>query len=135
MNDRQLRIVNRWLDICDEDLEGARSMLNSKIYSWAGVCCHQVVEKALKAYICSFSEEDPEYTHKLQKLAAQAGLIDKLSAEQREFLKSLEPLYIQARYPTYKTKIREQLSPPGVCEKIVTQTEEFLLWIKSKLSQ
>ena len=47
----------------------------------------------------------------------------------------VDPLNIEGRYPKYKRSIFAQLSPPGVCEKLFSQTEEFFSWIKNKLSK
>ncbi len=62
--------------------------------------CHQSVEKALKACHWFSFQSDPEYTHSLSRLARKAGLLPEFSKENSGFLDKLEPLNIEARYPT-----------------------------------
>ncbi|MCL2220194.1 MAG: HEPN domain-containing protein [Chitinispirillia bacterium] len=128
------RIVELWLGLCDRDLKGAQGMLQTKNYILAGYQCHQVVEKALKACIASVSEDDPPKIHNLPKLAAIAGLNGELSPDQIELINRLDPLFIEAKYSDYKTAILSQLTPE-YCKQLISKTEEFLSWIKNKLSK
>ncbi|MDR2729202.1 MAG: HEPN domain-containing protein [Chitinispirillales bacterium] len=102
-----------------------------------GFLCHLITERALKAHCCYINKENeiPAKTHDLIKLANIAGLKDELSAEQWDFIAFVNPLNIDARYPKYKIRVHKLLSTPGVCERLFSQTEEFLSWIRSKLSK
>jgi len=126
--------VELWLELCDRDLSGAHGMLQTKNYVLAGYQCHQVMEKALKAYIAFVSEDEPPYIHNLPKLAEEKGLGSELSAEQWGLISNLNPLFIEARYSSYKTMVLSKLTPE-FCKQLISQTEEFLSWIKNKLSQ
>lgn len=42
--------VEYWLDIASYDIETAQAMLKTKRFLYVGFMCHQVIEKALKAY-------------------------------------------------------------------------------------
>lgn len=55
-----------------------------------------------------------------------------MTDEQMKFITSLNPLNIEARYPKYKDKINEMLTP-DVCKKILSETEEMFEWIKQQL--
>ncbi|MCL2688856.1 MAG: HEPN domain-containing protein [Chitinispirillia bacterium] len=134
---RSFRHIGYWIDLCNDDLEVAHTLLKHKHYLYCGFFCHQITEKALKAHCCFVNNESkiPPKIHHLQELVKIAELKDELSAEQWKFIEYLNPLNIEARYPEYKERILSLLSPPGVCEQLLSQTEEFFSWIKNKLSK
>ena len=123
-----------WLDIADYDIETARAMLKTGRYLYVGFMCHQVIEKALKAVIAQNCKEGeiPPKIHHLLKLADRADLFDKMSSKQQLFIKELNPMNVEARYPEYKDKIAAGLSN-DICVEILTETEELLCWIKEQL--
>jgi len=123
-----------WLEVAEYDLETARVVLAGKRYLYVGFMCHQAVEKALKGWVCDKIVESPPYTHNLALLAQKGGLLDIMTEEQRNFIDVLDPLNIEARYPTHKEKLLKSLSQER-CLKILSQTEELISWIKQKLSQ
>jgi len=55
-----------------------------------------------------------------------------MSDEQKDFLNMLEPLNVEARYPTYKEKLFRSLDTTR-CLDILNNTEKLYLWIKSRL--
>jgi hypothetical protein len=61
-----------------------------------------------------------------------AGLFQKMSAEQQRFIKELNPMNIEARYPEYKETIAAGLTSE-VCKNLLAGTEELLCWIKEQL--
>ena len=121
-----------WLDLAQYDLETARSMRESKRYLYVGFMCHQVIEKALKACYSDRLRDIPPYTHNLSLLAQKAGLYSEMSEEQKNFLDFLEPLNIEARYPTRKDKLLALLSDEK-CKDIIHKTESQLQWVMMKL--
>jgi len=95
--------------------------------------CHQTIEKILKAtFVTKFPNETPPYTHKLIKLAELTYLYEKMSQEQKDFIDTLEPLNIEARYPSIKDDLNSILSLKR-CEFILNKTEGLYQWIKAKL--
>jgi HEPN domain-containing protein len=80
------------------------------------------------------TNEAPPKDHRLIKLAALAQIEDDLSEKQMALLDKLQPLQIEARYPSYKEKIVATLTP-NYCKVLLEETEEFLCWIKSKLEK
>jgi len=126
------RKVELWLGLCDRDMKGAHGMLQTGNYVLAGYQCHQVMEKALKAFIASVSTDDPPRIHTLQKLATLTGLNSEFSDEQKDLITRLEPLFVEARYSDYKSAILSRLTPE-YCKQLITRTEELLLWIKNRL--
>lgn len=121
-----------WLDLAKYDLETAKVMNDAKRYLYVGFMCHQVIEKALKAYYSSRFKDAPPYTHNLGLLAQKAGLYSVLSEEQKNFLDFLEPLNIEARYPTQKNKLLGLLTS-AKCADIIRKTEGELQWVMKKL--
>jgi len=93
-----------------------------------------IVEKSLKAIVAKQTEKIPPKIHDLPKLANLGGIWDTLSDAQRELIKKLIPLNIEARYPKYKDKINESLTII-FCKQILAETEEFLCWIKQQLGK
>jgi len=90
------------------------------------------VEKSIKAIIARDLPEGevPPNIHNLIKLASEASIMNTLSDEQESLLEILNPLNVDARYPSYdipSTPTKE------ICERVATEVEEFLCWIKKQL--
>lgn len=126
--------VEYWLEMSDYDYDTAIAMMQTRRYLYVGFMCHQTIEKALKAYWSSKLENTPLRIHTLSRLAAISGLINQLSEEQLTFIDALEPLNIEARYPTYKEQLIALLNA-DYCNKLLEGTKQFQLWIKKKLSE
>lgn len=118
--------------MADYDFETAKIMLSGRRFLYVGFMCHQVIEKALKAYYVSVKEETPPYTHNLTILAKKSGIYSQMTEEKIDVLDILEPLNIEARYPTQKEKLLLSLNEE-MCKKILRDTEDLFLWIKTKL--
>lgn len=121
-----------WIDLAHYDLETAKAMNRSQRYLYVGFMCHQVIEKALKAYYSRQFRDAPPYTHNLGVLAEKCGLYSAMSEEQKNFLDFLEPLNIEARYPTQKDKLLALLTGEK-CTDIIRKTESELQWVMKKL--
>ena len=130
MNDK----VTYWIEMSDYDFDTAKAMLETKRYLYVAFMCHQTIEKILKAYWSEVLEEPPLKIHHLSRLAAKSGLVNDLSEEQLNFIDELEPLNIEARYPSYKEQLLKTLTPE-YCKKLLTRTNELRQWIKIKLSK
>jgi len=123
-----------WLELCDDDMLTAKALLESKRLLHMGFFCHLMAEKALKAIIAETTDDIPPRTHDLEKLAILGGIAADLSEDQLALLDDLGPLHIEARYPRHKAKIAATLTVKG-CEQLLSKTEEFVCWIKQKLSK
>ena len=130
MDDR----VTYWIEMSDYDFDTANAMLETKRYLYVAFMCHQTIEKILKAYWSKVMKEPPLKIHHLSRLAAQSGLINELREEQLNFIDVLEPLNIEARYPSCKEQLMRVLTP-DYCRLLLSQTNELRLWIKDKLSK
>ena len=124
--------VKYWIELSEYDYETAEAMLSSKRYLYVGFMCHQTIEKILKAYFTNQIAEVPPFTHSLSYLAKKCGLIDKLSEDQLNFLDILEPLNIEARYPSHKKRLMKSLNEAR-CLDILKKTKQLQEWIKQKL--
>ena len=107
MNDK----VTYWIEMSDYDFDTARAMLETKRYLYVAFMCHQTIEKILKAYWSKVLEEPPLKIHSLSRLAEKSGLGNDMSEEQTDFIDKLEPLNIEARYPSYKERLMKNLTP------------------------
>lgn len=128
MNQRTLY----WLELADYDLDTAIAMHETKRFLYVGFMCHQVIEKMLKAYWSKCIEEPPLKIHTLSRLAEKTGLYKEMSEEQLDFIDILEPLNIEARYPSYKQRLMKSLNSEN-CKNIINKTEELKAWINNKL--
>lgn len=124
--------VTYWIEIAQYDLDTASVMLDGRRYLYVGFMCQQTIEKALKAAICSKSDEFPPHTHNLLNLAEKAGLTEKLSSVQLELLSTLNPLNIEARYPSVKETLAKTLDLK-TCKTMIEETEGLFQWIKQRL--
>jgi HEPN domain-containing protein len=126
--------VKYWIEVSEYDIETAEAMLQTKRYLYVGFMCHQSIEKILKASFVHKTNEHAPRTHNLTLLAQKSGLFDEMNEKQLELLDLLEPLNIQARYPTDKERLMRSLSSEK-CQEILTKTREMMVWIKMKLQQ
>jgi len=124
--------VKHWIDLVDDDIISAEVLAEKSRNLHAGFHCQQAVEKILKGYFIKVRDEVHPHIHNLLKLVYLAELSDKLSEEQNLFLKELNPLYIEARYDSYKKEIAATLTDERV-ECILKRTKEFVQWIKEKM--
>lgn len=115
----------------DYDLETANAMLLTGRYLYVGSCAINNRE-ILKAYWTNCLMEVPLKIHSLSRLAERTGLDKQLSEEQLDFIDKLEPLNIEARYPSYKERLMKSLTKE-YCAELLSQTKELQLWIKNKL--
>lgn len=124
--------VTYWIEMSDYDLETAGAMLITGRYLYVGFMRHQTIEKILKAYWTHCLTEVPLKIHSLSRLAEKTELDKQLSEEQLDFIDKLEPLNIEARYPSYKERLMKSLTKE-YCTKLLSQTKELQSWIKNKL--
>ncbi len=121
-----------WFDMADYDMETAKAMLMAKRYLYVGFMCHQVIEKALKGFIIiSCSSKPVPYIHNLSRLSKQSGLNVEMTEYDKDTLDILDPLNIEARYPSAKDKLVASLTQIR-CEEIIQRTEDLYQWIKLK---
>lgn len=124
--------IKYWVDLSDYDMDTAEAMLLTGRFLYVGFMCHQSIEKILKAYWTKVFNEPSIFTHSLSKLSERTGLSDKLSEEHYKIIDILEPLNIEARYPSYKSKLMSVLTKER-CQQIIDQTKALRSWIKKKL--
>ena len=124
--------VKYWIELSDYDLETADAMLKTKRYLYVGFMCHQAVEKAFKAYYTLLKSDVAPYSHSLSYLAKQGGFYELFTEEQKDFIDQIEPLNIEARYPSHKERLLKSLTE-SKCNEIVDKTKKMQKWIKEKL--
>ena len=120
-----------WLDLAKEDIDVAQILLSSGKLLYCGFITHLAVEKALKGKIES-TGETPLKIHNLIRLAETGGLLTIMTEDQKELLKTLNPLQIEARYPEYKQNIAEMLTAEK-CADMIAQAKEMVAWIGTQL--
>ncbi|WP_200127099.1 HEPN domain-containing protein [Salicibibacter cibarius] len=116
--------VKYWIDLSDYDRTTAEAMLEMKRFLYVGIICHQSIEKLLKALFVHVTQAQPPRTHNLTRLARKGKIYDDLSDHQKDFLDLLEPLNIEARYPTHKEKLLKTLDEPR-CTEILFKTRSY----------
>jgi HEPN domain-containing protein len=124
--------VKYWIELSDYDLETAEAMLLSKRYLYVGFMCHQTIEKAFKAYYTKVKSETAPYKHSLSYLARKGDFYESFTESQKEFIDQLEPLNIEARYPSHKERLLKSLTD-SKCNEIIDKTKELQQWIKERL--
>lgn len=124
--------VKYWTDLSDYDLETAEAMFSSKRYLYVAFMCHQAIEKIFKALYTKNQSETAPFSHNLTFLAGKGSFYDLFSEDQKEFIDQLEPLNIEARYPTHKERILKSLTHEK-CADLIKDTKALQQWIKMKL--
>ncbi|MGC9355903.1 MAG: HEPN domain-containing protein [Mariniphaga sp.] len=126
------RKVKYWIELSDYDLETALAMYKSKRYLYVGFMCHQTIEKAFKAYFTKLKTETAPFSHSLSYIAKKGEFYNKFSDLQKDFIDQIEPLNIEARYPSHKERLLRSLSD-SKCIEIIQETKKLQQWIKEKL--
>jgi len=124
--------VKYWSDLSEYDYDTALAMMQTGRYLYVGFMCHQTIEKILKAYFNTLSNEPAPFTHSLTNLARKSNLYDSLPDEFKDFIDILEPLNIEARYPSHKERLMKSLTKER-CQSIVENTKNLQSWIIEKL--
>ena len=125
-------IVKYWVELAEYDYDTAVAMLSTSRYLYVGFMCHQVIEKMLKAYWSNVREDPPIKIHSLSRLAEKCGIYQEMDEAILDVIDTLEPLNIEARYPSYKERLVASLNKEK-CEELIKQTDNLRLWIKNKL--
>ena len=89
--------------------------------------------KILKGYHVYQRNENPPYTHNLNYLAEKSKIYSKMAEDQKDFVDLLEPMNVEARYPTHKERLMESLNQQR-CKEIIEKTESLYQWIRQQLS-
>lgn len=124
--------IKYWKELSDYDLDTAIAMLKSKRYLYVGFMCHQTIEKIFKAYYAKLTSEVPPISHSLSYLAKKGSFYEIFSEDQKDFIDQIEPLNIEARYPSDKSRLLKSLTYEK-CTEIIEKTRELQQWIKMKL--
>jgi HEPN domain-containing protein len=124
--------IKYWIELSDYDLETAIAMLKSKRYLYVGFMCHQAIEKIFKAYFTYLRSDIAPFSHSLSYIAKKGGFYNKFSEDQKDFIDQIEPLNIEARYPSYKERLLKSLTE-NKCKEIISSTKELQEWIKKRL--
>ncbi len=109
-------------------------MLLSERYLYVGFMCHQAIEKILKASIVKEIDDNPPYIHSLIKLAKKSKLYNEFDDDKKDLIDILEPLNIEARYPTYKENLLKSLTKERSSD-ILDKTGDLFVWIKMMLEK
>ena len=123
-----------WLEMAQYDFETAIAMLKAKRYLYVGFMLHQTIEKAFKAYYVYLKEEIPPFTHSLYKLSQNGSFYDSIPNDMKDIIDILEPLNIEARYPSQKDRLFAELTEAR-CNKILSDTEVLYRWIIDKFTE
>ncbi|GBU26932.1 hypothetical protein R84B8_00448 [Treponema sp. R8-4-B8] len=124
--------IEYWVNLSNNDIAVAETLLKNGHNLYAGFLCHQAVEKIFKGYYTKVKNDTPPFKHDLEYLAQQTGLYNLLNDKQILFLENLNPLNIEARYPDYKNKTAKYLTNERT-QSIFEQTKELITWIKEKI--
>lgn len=124
--------IKYWIVLSDYDYDTAKAMLKSKRYLYVGFMFHQTIEKIFKAYYLKQKYENPPFSHSLSYLAKKGEFYLKFNEEQKNFIDEVEPLNIEARYPSSKERLLQSLNHLK-CEEILSNTKKLQQWIKEKL--
>lgn len=76
--------------------------------------------------------EPPLKIHTLSRLAELTDLDKDMTEDLLDIIDILEPLNIEARYPSYKERLMRSLNEDR-CNEFIQKTDKLRLWIKNKL--
>lgn len=122
--------VEYWIELAEQDLPVAESLLKNGHYMWCLYIGHLILEKILKAKYVKDNESTPPKVHDLLKLAKATKL--NLSKDIEEFLSKVTDFNIEARYTDYKTKFYK-LCSKEFTESNFSKIKETYEWLKKEL--
>ena len=125
---------DKWLEIVTEDMSVAEDLYKTGHWLYTTFMCHQVIEKTLKAYWCVCRDDDPPYLHDHKKIAQGCGLYTKMTEEQVDFIETIKPMNIEARYQEFKNEVARSLNRERTFE-ILNQTKQLCTWIQERLKE
>ncbi len=123
---------NYWAKLAHYDLDTADAMLKAGRYLYVGFMCHQSIEKILKGIYSNKFNSIPPRIHNLAKLLKYADLDREIPVELVEFLNTLSPLNIAARYPDADLDLMEDID----CEyatSLLKNCRRLFEWLENKL--
>lgn len=126
--------VEYWLELAEYDIDTALVMLDGGRYLYVVFMCHQVIEKMLKAYYVKIRAEMPPYTHNLELLTNKSGLNRLLDQNQIDFLRRMESMNVESRYPADRELLSKALTPDK-CRSMLQSTKEMFEWIRQRLAE
>lgn len=123
-----------WVEMAEYDYQTAIAMLNAKRYLYVGFMLHQTIEKAFKGYYVLLKSKTPPFTHNLLKLSQMGDFYDDISEEMKDLIDTLEPLNIEARYPSHKERIMKELNE-SYCRDLLERTGVLYKWLTEKFPE
>jgi len=121
-----------WFKIAEYDLETADAMYKTKRYLYVGFMCHQCIEKALKGIYVAINNEAPPRIHNLARLLEIIELDKSIPKDLLDFVLTLNPLNIAARYPDYKLELIKEIDDDYAAE-LISETRSLFEWLKAKI--
>lgn len=122
-----------WTSLAQYDVETAKAMLRTGRHLYVGFMWHQAVEKMLKAaWQSARADRFPPRIHNLERLASEAGLLEDLPERHRKVLTELEPLNVEARYPTHRDALLKKLTK-RYCTGLLGRAMRLTAWIAGRL--
>ena len=121
--------IEEWLNFAKEDLDTAKTLLNSEYLFNRSICyhCQQSAEKDLKAYII-YLDLPLNKTHNLIKLVDQISELDKEITHLQKVVEVLTDYIVTARYPDDSELITDEES-----KLAFNESEKINNYIKTKI--
>ncbi len=114
-------------------LETAEELMKLKRFAIVAFLAHQAVEMILKAYHITKKKELPPRTHSLIELGKSVRL-DK-NKELWKRLLTLNPHYMQSRYPDAANAIPYELYDEEMAKKLLTYSKEVVSELKGVMDE
>ncbi len=111
-------IFEFWIETSEVDYKVMNNLFRAGYYHWSLFIGHLVIEKLLKAVYVKRKNDNPPYTHDLNKLVQKAGI--EITEEQIFQLDTITSFNISGRYDDYKRSFYNK------CDKKYTT-----VWIKN----
>jgi HEPN domain-containing protein len=119
-----------WLDIAQYDLETAEAMFTTGRWLYVVFMCQQAIEKLCKGLYLVFLDDDVPKTHDINSLITKFE--DKLPVaienSKRMLFAKLSALYLNNRYPEYKSRLGKSLDKDETLS-ILNDTREAFAWL------
>ena len=125
--------IKYWLDSSKKDFQVAKTLFESKHYSYCLFFCHLSIEKFLKGLVVRTTKDYPPFTHDLRKLSRIASL--NLDSEQEQLLEIISTFNIAGRYANVKFEFYKKYNKKEYAQKYLKITKDLLSWLKKQFQK
>lgn len=129
MDSKLTEFANEWIFIAEDDLKWAQASFEGEFFSRVCFVCQQVAEKVLKGFL--YGNKIQQKTHSLLRLMDLCEKAKPGFVELKDDLATLDPYYIQTRYPDIGDI--DQFDTKELAQEALISAKKVLMFVKNQI--